>query len=832
MPRQFQEGRYRDDRVYSPPQKTADLYAILADQERAKADSIQKISKSVVKIVGNIGAYYGNKAGKAAGGQLTAKLHEFQQNRNSMQGFLARDPSVSPPGTDQQLERDPAQPASSVTGTGVQAPKLRKMLDPYSQSYNQAVLEAHTAALDVDMRDNLQRIADQSPTNVAQYDAMVNGYATGLLEQTSPALRQKVQYELDTRALSYRARIVAAEREANLRTAQATVAENTQALREEALQSARDGNIDQYQVTAQKFRDTIAANTRSAANPYAAIDPVDAQRILSETDEDLKVELYAGGLEQEARTNGIVAAQAYVDDFAGRPVAETHLSPQVRDRLLTRLRSSLNDIRNRNVEDAAGSIVAAYRGDTISGDAALARLDHSDMGESAKADIRQSVRAQLGVLYAERAREYVGDVAALDQSIGAGTPAKDAEQQALRLYRKGAFSPDEYTTRIQAIAQARQQQAVRTAESEAVVDALARGERLDPKSRTHQKYVDSALDERALAMDAPRGSAAWQAAALDLTTKTGIMPSQAQSWVRGAAMSPAPEVAAASASFIDTVAERAPQTLEYLDGDTKAFGLQVSQMMDAGTPAELAVETVRKNVYETKANERSALDARYKEQTKNSAGMLKSMLNSDDAYDPTVFGSAPPVPAGMQGDFDALTRQYFTVNGGNLGGARQMAYRDLQSRWGRTEANGEPQIMKYPPERFGIPPELVRQEMREHFGARADRLHIVPDADTGRAMIDPESGEVLPVSYAIVEIDPKTGFLNVLPDRYTLPLQSDIDDRVREERKRRVDQARRQSEAEEAKAHAIVEDAKRLQFGSAMQHEMKALRSLRPAEVK
>ncbi len=335
-----------------------------------------------------------------------------------------------------------------------------------------------------------------------------------------------------------------------------------------------------------------------------------------------------------------------------------------------------------------------------------------------------------------------------------------------------------------------EKQAAKDAEAMALEERLLQGQLFDPKDAEHRNFVDSLFSARTGGAGLAEGSPEWRSAAIDTATRTGIVPSEVDSWLRTSAMTPDPIAGANAAGVIQQLTERNPQVLEYLDEKTKSFGLQVADMVKSGTPPILAVPAVRKAVFGTTPQERELQQQVYRKTVKDPGADLLKMLQSDDHYNTSLFARTPKPPIGMVADFNLLADTYSATTKGDPKRAQMLAYQDLQSRWGRSEVNGQAEIMRYPPERFGITPDEVHSDLLNHYGERAPNITLLADAATESRAYSPIDGKALPLSWALIETDPKTGTISVLPERYALPGAAELTAKVREARAAAVAKAR------------------------------------------
>jgi hypothetical protein len=440
------------------------------------------------------------------------------------------------------------------------------------------------------------------------------------------------------------------------------------------------------------------------------------------------------------------------------------------------------------VDGAANQIVAAYERSFAMGDQALAGLDAENLPPEMSYEVRSKVRERVNLLQEERRRQNIDALAGLERRIATGA-AGDVEGEARRLYNLGAMSEAGYLEKVGQAARAREQAAAQGAEAAALRSLLTAGGTLDPKDPVARKFVDSTFAESSKGL--PKGGEAWSALAADLSSRTGVVPGEVQSWLRVSALGGDPQVAAQSADWVSTVQAKNPLVLEYLDADTKSFALQVAGMVDAGADPQTAVETVRKNVYQTPPQQKEVYREQFNRALKEPSKALNGLMSSDDTFDPSVFSFSPDPPPAMAADFEALARQYFATSGGDMETAQRLAYADLKTRWGRSTVNGRPEAMRYAPEIFGIDPSRVRADLEQAYPGQQTRL--IADALTERRGFR-RDGTPLPVSWAIAAVDPQTGEIQIMPDRWALPSAAQLEGEVQAKRDAAVAAARVESE--------------------------------------
>lgn len=457
--------------------------------------------------------------------------------------------------------------------------------------------------------------------------------------------------------------------------------------------------------------------------------------------------------------------------------------------------------RQAAMNGITGEVMAAYEQGMSRGDAALAGLAARGLDAETEYEVRKDIRERVNLLRDERSRLYAKDLAAIETELSRKSVSGNAEERIAGLYQRGAISEERFAKLTGRVAGVREAVAVEDAEADGIRQALAAGGALDPKNAEHKKYADSLFLQNTRTLTA--GSPEWTAVASDIVTRTGILPATAGAWLRTAALGGQPEQAAQSAELLNTVAAVNPLALSYIDEDTKAFGLQVSNLLSAGARPAEAVEAVRKAVYGQTHAQKQQSTASYKKQVKDPGLALNRLLSDDNAFDPGVLSGPPAAPDAMVADFNSLASAYYASTGGNLEAAQKLAYQDLKSKWARSTVNGRPEVLRYAPELFGVPASRVRDDLRAAFGERADRIRVVPDALTERTTFDRQTGQANALSWALIEIDPETGATTVLDERWAVPGTTDITAEIAARRQRNVEAARATSARKKQDAVAL-----------------------------
>jgi len=387
----------------------------------------------------------------------------------------------------------------------------------------------------------------------------------------------------------------------------------------------------------------------------------------------------------------------------------TKLSPEQRSRLEVYAKNQL-------AETTADAIVDQYRRDALAGTQALVALEKSDMPKDMQNLVRSQVREGVGLLHAERRQQFNDQVTALERSITQERPPANAENQAHALYRKGVYSPEQYTNVLQAIDESRQRAAKSGAEIVTVTEAIASGQRLDPKNEKVVKAVDAVFTESMRVNQIKPGSDEWINNAALIAKRTNILPPEAMSWARKTLLSGEPDLAVPAANAMARFADAAPAAYAYFDDPViKANAEAIDGLVRAGVPNAKAVEIARANTFDIPKARQDALKATYTKEkyAADNASELEDRMDGDDAFEVGIAGTSPPAPLEMRDEYNGLVRTYFDHTNGDIKRARELAWKDIRGTYGVSTVNGEPEVLKYAPELVfpGVDPAVIRSDI-------------------------------------------------------------------------------------------------------------------------
>jgi hypothetical protein len=369
-------------------------------------------------------------------------------------------------------------------------------------------------------------------------------------------------------------------------------------------------------------------------------------------------------------------------------------------------------------DSQVNAILGEFSKSTSAGEQAL---------KGASIDVLRSVNEGLGAVRADKKRQYAKELAGLSQNIALGKVDDATDDQVMSLYERGALSVDELESTVGRVANAREKQIADSSKEAFARDAYTRGLPLDPTDGDVKKGVDKMYLSAGLNPGTPE-SANFAA---DIAKKTNVVPSTLVDWARAGVLSENPQMATQAADTMALIQEQAPKAYAFgVDDRTKNLVSVLSDQTRAGVPAEVAFKNAQRLAQQT-PEEQERLKKLYSANFKNAsksgqanADALQKLLNGQEKYDPTWFGSAPVANPQLSSEFDNGVERYFRLSG-NIDQARNMAFKDVQAKWQRSEINGEPQLMAYAPDAtYGISRDLIDADLLKVFAGKQDSVGL------------------------------------------------------------------------------------------------------------
>ncbi len=571
---------------------------------------------------------------------------------------------------------------AGLQSTGVPEPK--NDATAYNRAFNASATAAYKARTQIDIEDTYDRFERETPNDPLAYEAKSEGYRKGLLkQQRDPSLRTEIDILSASRASEGRSRVAG-----------------------QALAVERDSQ-----------RTDILSGLDSMVQAAARKVPMEgplADEAMSVLQKNINESLEAG------QASGLFSAS------------------QVRELRDQYANAAQRGFQAGQVNNIASGIMGQYESDVRAGDRALAAVDKLELDDATKIDVQEEVKKRFNLMQDERKRTYVDATSALHRDIEDGDPSPNAEQAAGNLYRKGAYTPAEYTSILGRIDNARMKHAEDTATITSIEQAVLSSANLDPKNEKVVKAVDAWFTKSAELNHLSPGDEEWVSSAAQVASRTNILPPQAMSWARASLLSGEPELASKAANAMTRWSDASPYAYTYFDDpNIKAYADQVSAMVQAGATPENAVEVARANTFDIPEARKKILQADYTKQkyVESNVSNLQSHMNSDDAFDRALLSGAPGASLAMQDEYQASVRTYFDKTNGDIKRARELAWKDIRGVYGYSEVNGKPEILKYAPELVfpGIDVKVIQSDVADvskQLGVTTP-VRLTPSRSTG-----------------------------------------------------------------------------------------------------
>lgn len=500
----------------------------------------------------------------------------------------------------------------------------------------------------------------------------------------------------------------------------------------EALQQRRQGIQRQLQTYEGGQREAYYAGERKAyvesAAQSAVLNYQDPTRIESELDKVRATIDQMPGLSDEQRAQSLasVRGNVYTDvisrylangqtkqaqDYYGKVKSNLTGDQLVRvdSAMLQAKKAAEAAAKKATVDRYSASIMGEYsKFGPEAGAAALAKI------EKLPPDIRRDIYAQVNSDQA-RIREvtqqqFASQLANINSQISTDTTTDSTQTEIDLLWNKGAFSPQEYASLTSRVEASKVQGATNAAATAVIRQSLETGQPIDPSNTKVMKALDGAFAQDVL--NTKPGSESWQFAAGAYATRTRALPTQALAWARSSLRSPDAAVAARAAQFLGGVDASAPDAMGQVDQTTRAMASTINDLIQSGTDPEAAVTMARDRILDANpAIVKQRADAYKAGGTKsfaaNSSNALKSFVDRD--FD-TWLTKEPAITSELDVAFRSQSEQYY-VRTGDINKAHELAWKDLKRVYGPSKVNGEPQLMAFPPENFGISPDDVRRDV-------------------------------------------------------------------------------------------------------------------------
>jgi len=274
---------------------------------------------------------------------------------------------------------------------------------------------------------------------------------------------------------------------------------------------------------------------------------------------------------------------------------------------------------------------------------------------------------------------------------------------------------------------------------------------LDPNDKNNQAAADHYFDRQvAPGFNINNGDSLNQVA--EITTKSGMLPTQIKTMLTAGATSRDPAVVVPMAKMYGQIFDNNPAAATGVDKGAMAFYSKVYAYDRAGVPAEKAVDMAYNQVYQQdeRLKQMISQQVRDKDYIKARSTAAQDNINSlSPSW--TSFGAPSISAAGQanqlyQRDYQTIYDANFAQTGGDADQAKAMTNAMIKKVWAVSTINGKEEVMKYAPEAvYGVTngsgnwiqgqwEEEKRALKGASFGGARDDtdLVLVPDAVTPR----------------------------------------------------------------------------------------------------
>ncbi len=274
---------------------------------------------------------------------------------------------------------------------------------------------------------------------------------------------------------------------------------------------------------------------------------------------------------------------------------------------------------------------------------------------------------------------------------------------------------------------------------------------LDPTDKNNQEAADNYFEKNLQSGFSLRDENSLNAVA-ELSSRTGIIPSQVKTIFNTGATSKDPEVVLPIAKMYGQIFDNNPAAATDIPSSTMAYYTKVYELNRAGMPEDKAVETAYRLTYEQDERTKQMIAAQVRDKDYMKGRDKSAQANINNFYTLGGFSSPGVDKPGINNreylrDYQTLYDANFAETGGDAKLAQKMTDAQVKKTWGVTSVNGKEEIMKYAPEAaYGITSsgagnwiqgqweEDKKQLASKVFGGLPEDAEIVlvPDAVTPR----------------------------------------------------------------------------------------------------
>lgn len=334
---------------------------------------------------------------------------------------------------------------------------------------------------------------------------------------------------------------------------------------------------------------------------------------------------------------------------------------------------------------------------------------------------------------------------------------------------------------------------------------------LDPNDKENQNAADSYFSQNLEAAFNLKDEASLNAVA-ELSSRTGLIPSQIKSIFNTGATSKDPAIVLPIAKMYGQIFDNNPAAATEIPTSTMAYYSNVYDLTRSGMSDDKAVETAYRLTYEQDDRTKQMIASQIRETDYIKKRDKAAQSNVDDFVGFFEFSPKVDKPGTANReysrDYQTLFDANFADSGGDIDLAKKITNAQIKKRWGVTTINGDKEVMRYAPEAvYGLNEsgagnwvegqwqEEKKQLESTIFGGlpKDSNIILVPDAHTSRdysyaIMIKQTGSDDIPTYKPLLGDSGQPS--RFVADQKTSPMYRE----VMREKKKSVEKARAQRE--------------------------------------
>lgn len=274
--------------------------------------------------VGDVGGARPNVAEAQKFGTLAERLKGFADRKNKIADVEA-----------QQQGQRAGEAAAAGTIGGVEIPEDITIRD---QAFAKGARASHAAAIQLDIRKTMADLELNNSSDIEAFNLQLDSYRTGMLSEVNEGMKPMVMSELDDYALRSQVRIEENIYNISQKENLATISTAIDGASDDALSSAYLGDEDlllKKSAQYMRFLDEGVAD--------GLLDKATVEKQKRDFNDQVDIQNVTGVFDRTIQEEGLEAGEKSFEKF----MAAKHrgLDPVVRDKMITRMRSSLSHER-------------------------------------------------------------------------------------------------------------------------------------------------------------------------------------------------------------------------------------------------------------------------------------------------------------------------------------------------------------------------------------------------------------------------------------------------------------------------------------------------------